>query len=151
MLQVFQNQRNKWAQDNSAQGNSAEDPTQQDELKRQFTTMMHEFMKAINLDNRPSIDISPAARAQIFAEIQKGMQYINKLDQIMYMDWLKHRDDQQVKDIITVRHMLFYQLEPQTKKLKEYITTDPPQIKKILHHIIEYIEWVIDDHQSEKA
>ncbi|KAK7703167.1 hypothetical protein SLS57_011051 [Botryosphaeria dothidea] len=134
MLQVAQAQGNK-----------------QHQLKRQFTTMMHEIMKANNLDDRPSVDVSPEVRAQLSAEIQKSMQYINNLDQIMYVDWLTHRGNQRAETIITTRHILYSQLEPQTKKLKEHLTIHPSLIHVMLDQIIGYIKSVIAGHQSEKA
>lgn len=144
MIQAAQGQGNKQAVGANGQG------APQEVLKRQFTQMMHEFMK--NMEPRPQIpDLSQAVKDQMANEVQKALTWINKLDQIMFMDWVKHRDGDRAKGIIQVRHLLHAQLDPQTRKLKDNVTVNPATLQKLLTHISSYIKAVVAENHNEKA
>ncbi|GME54151.1 hypothetical protein GTA08_BOTSDO03541 [Neofusicoccum parvum] len=145
MLQAAQAQGNK-----QLQGNNAPQGAQQDNLKQQFTAMMQESMRTMNLENKPHVDVPPEARAQMAAEIQKAGQWITKLDQIMFMDWVKHRNNDRSKHLISVRHMLHSQLDSH-KRLKEHLTITPQAMQKIIQQVVGFIKQVMVENQGEKA
>ncbi|KAL1618611.1 hypothetical protein SLS54_007046 [Diplodia seriata] len=147
MLQAAQAQGNRQAQ---AAGNIAQSqgPAQQNELKRLFTAMMQENMKT--MERPPIQELSHAAKEQMAAEVQKALTWINKLDQIMFMDWVKHRDADRAKNIIQVRHMLNAQLDPQ-RRLKENISITPQTLQKLLNHVSAYIKSVVAESHSDKV
>ncbi|OJD28835.1 zinc finger c2h2-type protein [Diplodia corticola] len=144
MLQAAQAQGNRQAQ---AVGNNAQGPAQQEALKRQFSAMMHETMK--NMDTKQPIqDLSQGVKEQMAAEVQKALTWINKLDSIMFVDWLKHRDNDRAKNIIQVRHLLNTQLDPQTRRLKDNVSIPPGTLQKLLNHISSYIRSVVSENQN---
>ncbi|KAK8246647.1 hypothetical protein HDK90DRAFT_16621 [Phyllosticta capitalensis] len=119
------------------------------ELKAKFLSMMQERRNEFKVGE--VVQLSNEERNQMANDAGKLTGHLSKLDQCLFIDWVKHKDEAKTKRLIFLRTLFHHQIDTNTRGLKAEVTLDPGKMHQLLLQLSNFMKQVMIEQSNDKT